>query len=96
MGWALARHVARAGAATSSYWATNGPWSTGAGEARFMVNPPVLVHRPQSRSMKDLVHLLLPRVWFTCTTCSWSERLGGAARDVVGVVVVGEVMVGAR
>ena len=55
-GWALARHVARAGAATSSYWATNGSWSMGAGEARFMVNPPVLVHRPQSRSMKDLVH----------------------------------------
>ena len=42
--------------------------------------------------MKDLVHLLLPRVWFTCTTWSWSE-LGGAARDMVGVVVVGEVVV---
>ena len=53
-----------------------------------MVNPPALVHRPQSRSMKDLVHLLLPRVRFTCTTWSWSE-LSGAARDVVGVVMVG-------
>ena len=53
-----------------------------------MVNLPALVHRPQSRSMKDLVHLLLPRVRFTCTTWSWSE-LSGAARDVVGVVVVG-------
>ena len=76
MGWALARHVARAGAAMSSYWANNGPWSTGAGEARFMVNPPVLVHRPQSRSMKDLVHLLLPRVRFTCTKCTdvWPAR----------------------
>ena len=52
-----------------------------------MVNLPALVHRPQSWSMKDLVHLLLPRVWFTCTTWSWSE-LGGATRDVVGVVVV--------
>ena len=58
-----------------------------------MVNPPVLVHRPQSRSMKDLVHLLLPRVWFTCMTWSWSE-LGGAAWDMVGMVMVGEVMVG--
>ena len=75
-GWALARHVARAGVAMSSYWATNGPWSTGAGEARFMVNPPVLVHRPQSRSMKDLVHLLLPKVRFTCTKCMdvWPAR----------------------
>ena len=75
-GWALARHVACTGAATSSYWATNRPWSTGAGEARFMVNPPTLVHRPQSRSMKDLVHLLLPRVRFTCTKCTdvWSAR----------------------
>ena len=54
-----------------------------------MVNPPALVHRPQSWSMKDLVHLLLPRVWFTCTTWSWSE-LGGAARDVVDVVMVDE------
>ena len=56
--------------------ATNRPWSTGAGEARFMVNPPVLVHRPQSRSMKDLVHLLLPRVRFTCTKCTdvWPAR----------------------
>ena len=53
-----------------------------------MVNLPTLVHRPQSQSMKDWVHLLLPRVWFTCTTWSWSE-LGGAARDVVDVVVVG-------
>ena len=88
IGWALAHHVARAGVATSSYWATNGPWSTGAGEARFMVNPPTLVHRSQSRSMKDLVHLLLPRVQFTCTTWSWSE-LGGATRDVVDMVVVG-------
>ena len=67
-GWALARHVAHAGAATSSYWATNGPWSMDAGGARFMVNLPALVHRPQSRSMKDLVHLLLPRVRFTYTT----------------------------
>jgi len=50
-----------------------------------MVNLPVLVHRPQSQSMKDLVHLLLPRVWFTCMTWSWSE-LGGAAQDVVDVV----------
>ena len=41
-----------------------------------MVNLPTLVHRPQSWSMKDLVHLLLPRVWFTCTKCSdvWSAR----------------------
>ena len=41
-----------------------------------MVNPPVLVHRPQSRSMKNLVHLLLPSVWFTCTKCSdvWPVR----------------------
>ena len=93
-GWALARHVARAGAATSSYWATNGPWSTGAGEARFMVNLPALVHRPQSRSMKDWVHLLLPRVWFTCTMWSCSE-LGGATRDMVGEVMVDEVVVGA-
>ena len=54
----------------------------GIGEAQFMVNPLELVHRPQSRSMKDLVHLLLPRVWFMCTTWLWSE-LGGAARDVV-------------
>jgi hypothetical protein len=54
-----------------------------------MVNLPALVHRPQSRSMMDLVHLLLPRAWFTCTTWSWSELLGGAARDVVGEVVVG-------
>jgi len=38
--------------------------------------------------MKDLVHLLLPRVRFTCTMWSWSE-LGGATRDVVSVVVVG-------
>ena len=53
-----------------------------------MVNLPALVHRPQSQSMKDLVHLLLPRVRFTCTTWSWSE-LGGAARDMVDVVVVG-------
>ena len=58
-------HGACCGAAMSPYWATNGPWSTGAGEAWFMVNPPVLVHRPQSQSMKDLIHLLLPRVWFT-------------------------------
>ena len=42
----LARHMARIGVATSPYWATNGPWSTGVGEARFMVNPPALVHRP--------------------------------------------------
>ena len=42
----LARHMARAGATMSSYWATNGPWSTGTGEARFMVNLPALVHRP--------------------------------------------------
>ena len=55
-----------------------------------MVNPPVLVHRPQSWSMRDLVHLLLPRVWFTCTTWSWLE-LGGAARDVVGVVGEGKI-----
>ena len=52
-----------------------------------MVNPPALVHRPQSRSMKDLVHLLLPRVWFTCTTWSWLE-LSGAAQDMVDVVMV--------
>ena len=41
-----------------------------------MVNPPVLVHRPQSRSMKNLVHLLLPSVRFTCTKCSdvWPAR----------------------
>ena len=62
-----------------------------------MVTPPALVHRLQSRSMKDLVHLLLPRVWFTCTTWSWSgwswSELGGAARNVVGVVVVGVVVV---
>ena len=58
-----------------------------------MVNPAALVHRPQSRSMMDLVHLLLPRVWFMSTTWSWSE-LGGAARDVVSVVVVGEIVVG--
>ena len=38
--------------------------------------------------MKDLVHLLLPRVRSMCTTWSWSE-LGGAARDVVDVVMVG-------
>jgi len=81
-GWTLVRHVARSGAATSSYWATSGPWSMGAGEARFMVNPPTLVHRSQSRSMKDLVHLLLPSVRFTCMTWSWSE-LSGAARDMV-------------
>ena len=54
-----------------------------------MVNPPALVHRPQSRSMVDLVHLFFPRVWFTCTTWSWSE-LGGAARDVVNVVIEGK------
>ena len=94
-GLGFACHVARAGAATSSYWATNGPWSTGAGEARFMVNLPALVHRPQSRSIKDLVHLLLPKVWFTCTTWSWLELLSGATQDMVGVVVVGEVVVGA-
>ena len=72
----MAHHVACCGAATSSYWATNGPWSTGAGEARFMVNPPALVHRPQSWSMKDLVHLLLPTVRFTCTKCTdvWPVR----------------------
>ena len=87
-GLGLAHHMVRAGAATSSYWATNRPWSTGVGEARFMVNPTMLVHRPQSWSMKDLVHLLLPRVWFTCTTWSWLE-LSGVARDVVGEVVVG-------
>ena len=58
-----------------------------------MVNPPMLVHRPQSRSMKDLVHLLLPRVRFMSTTWSWLE-LGGAARDVVDVVDM--VVVGAR
>ena len=29
-----------------------------------MVNPPTLVHRPQSWSMKDLVHLFLPSVRF--------------------------------
>ena len=51
-----------------------------------MVNPPALVHRPQSRSMMDLVHLLLPRVWFSCMMWSWSELLDGAARDVVGEV----------
>ena len=41
-----------------------------------MVNPPALVHRPQSQSMKDLVHLLLPRVRFTCTKCTdvWPVR----------------------
>ena len=41
-----------------------------------MVNLPALVHRPQSRSMKDLVHLLLPRVRFTCTKCTdvWPAR----------------------
>ena len=41
-----------------------------------MVNPPALVHRPQSRSMKDLVHLLLSRLRFTCTKCTdvWSAR----------------------
>ena len=50
--------------------------------------------------MKDLVHLLLPRVRFTSTTWSWSELLGmwstwswsellgEAARDVVDVVGV--------
>jgi len=51
-----------------------------------MVNPPALVHRPQSRSLKDLVHLFLPRVRFTCTTWLWSELLGEAAWDVVDVV----------
>jgi hypothetical protein len=45
-GLGFACHMARAGAATSSYWATIVPWSTGAGEARFMVNTPALVHRP--------------------------------------------------
>ena len=41
-----------------------------------MVNPPALVHRPQSQSMKDLVHLLLPSVRFTCTKCMdvWPVR----------------------
>ena len=41
-----------------------------------MVNPPALVHRPQSQSTKDLVHLLLPRVRFTCTKCTdvWPAR----------------------
>ena len=41
-----------------------------------MVNLPALVHRLQSWSMKDLVHLLLPRVWFACTKCSdvWPAR----------------------
>ena len=41
-----------------------------------MVNPPALVHRLQSWSMKDLVHLLLPRVRFTCTKCMdvWLAR----------------------
>ena len=41
-----------------------------------MVNPPALVHRPQSWSMKDLVHLLLHSVRFTCTKCSdvWPAR----------------------